>query len=147
LEYLIDLLLQLLPHRFQGLLYLLVQLFSYRLQRLIDLLVQLLSDGLQFLLHLLPHALRHLLLEVFQDRLEGLRNLLLQRTAEDLPDPCRLSCLLCILPLWALLALRLGLCLDLWLLFLRLHIGRHYRLLAARPRCDALLLSTLGAGA
>src|SRR5437764_15447394 len=77
LEYLIDLLLQLLPHRFQGLLDLLVQLFLYRLERLIDLLVQLLSDGLEFLLHLLPHSLRHLLLEVFQDRLKGLRNLLL----------------------------------------------------------------------
>jgi hypothetical protein len=40
-----------------------------------------LADGLEFLLHLLPHALRHLLLELFQDRLEGLRNLLLQRRA------------------------------------------------------------------
>ena len=46
LEDLIDLFLQLLLHRFQGLLYLLVQLFVYRLERLIDLLVQLLSDGL-----------------------------------------------------------------------------------------------------
>src|SRR5918911_1286441 len=118
LEYLIDLLLQLLPHRFQGLLFLLVQFFLYRLERLIDLLVQLLSDGLEFLLHLLPHTLRHLLLEVFQDRLEGLRNLLLQRRAQDLPDACRLSCLLCLL----------------------LCLGRHFRLLAARPRCSAFFI-------
>jgi hypothetical protein len=38
-----------------------------------------------------------LLLEVCQDRLEGLRNLLLQRRAYDLPDTCWLSCVLCLL--------------------------------------------------
>jgi hypothetical protein len=78
-----------------------------------------LSNGLQFLLHLLPHALRDLLLEVFQDRLKGLRKVLLQRPAQDLPDTGRLSCLLCLL----------------------LCLGRHYRLLATHLRCDALLSS------
>jgi hypothetical protein len=44
-------------------------------------LCQHLADGLQSLLHLLPHALRHVPMEVFQDRLEGPRTLLLQRRA------------------------------------------------------------------
>jgi hypothetical protein len=48
-------------------------------------LCQLLSEGLRFLLHLLPHALRHVLLEVYQDRPEGLRKLLLQRRADARP--------------------------------------------------------------
>src|SRR5436309_15793994 len=98
-----------------------VQLFAHRLKRLVDLLVQLLAHGLQFLLHLLPHALRRVLLEVFQDRLEGPRKLLLQRRAEGLPDTGRLSCVLCLPAMtrdgtsgrdWHLLWLyaRLGLC-------------------------------------
>jgi hypothetical protein len=71
-----------------------------------------LSDGLQFLLHLLLHSLRHVLLEVLQDRLKGLRHLLLYRTAQDLPNTGRLSCWRCLL-LSGLLAVRFHLCQDL----------------------------------
>src|SRR5437764_1366560 len=98
---------------------LLQQLLADRLKGPVDLLLEFLPQWLQSPVHLLLDGLGHLLFHLCQHRLHGLRNLLLQRLTQVIPNagllcPCRLGLLatrwlLCpSLPLWSCLPLLLS---------------------------------------